>query len=430
MIVWTAMCTGLLACDTESNTENPDQHYFVRYYGGNGNQYGVDMVAMSDGSFVLLGTDAEREFASNVYLLRVDAEGNVLWETTYGEGEVWTPKDIEPTIDGNLIIAADYKSGVGANNQITLLKFSPDGNFIAKGTYGTPGNENTRSVTPLSDGGFIISGTTDSTQTWNLPGETELDPGDVFNLRVDANLIPYPKNDWGPAYHGFAGDNMDVSVKIFERPGGQFYVFGFTNSSLGGDLNPDEKFGLFYFSRNESGGVSTPWYPGNFIPEHDTEINYVQLISQNLGGGYLVIGTSQSSTGISEIFLARLRQSLTFSGPRTNEASFYETIPLGRNRNIRGVSGALSVSGEVGFLILGNEVRSTTGATNFWLSKVDQTGQELWSTTFGSEAEDDTGAAVLELSDGKIAILGTMGLADNQSKMAFIKVNRDGKLLK
>ena len=83
----------------------------------------------------------------------------------------------------------------------------------------------------------------------------------------------------------------------------------------------------------------------------------------------------------------------------------------------------------MGFLILANEVRST-GATNSWLTKVDQTGDPLWSATFGSEAEDDTGAAVIELPDGKIAILATMGLADNQFKMALIKVNREGKLLK
>jgi hypothetical protein len=54
----------------------------------------------------------------------------------------------------------------------------------------------------------------------------------------------------------------------------------------------------------------------------------------------------------------------------------------------------------------------------------------LWSTTLGSEDEDDTAAAVAELPDGKIVILGTMGLTDNQFKMAFIKVNRTGQFLK
>jgi hypothetical protein len=90
---------------------------------------------------------------------------------------------------------------------------------------------------------------------------------------------------------------------------------------------------------------------------------------------------------------------------------------------------ANSIIGGSGYLILGNEVRGT-GAVNFWLSKIDQSGIILWSSTFGSEGEDDFAAAVHELPDGKIAILGTMGLADNQSKMALIKVNPQGALLK
>jgi hypothetical protein len=39
-------------------------------------------------------------------------------------------------------------------------------------------------------------------------------------------------------------------------------------------------------------------------------------------------------------------------------------------------------------------------------------------------------AAVTELPDGKVVVLGTMGLADNQFKIAFIKLNRSGQLLK
>jgi hypothetical protein len=127
------------------------------------------------------------------------------------------------------------------------------------------------------------------------------------------------------------------------------------------------------------------------------------------------------------MFVARMRSSLSFTNPLQNDATFYNTIPLGRN--IRGVSASTCVVGEQGFLLLGNEVRGI-GTTNFWLTKIDQSGRVLWSTTFGSEAKDDMAAAVTELPDGKVVVLGTMGLADNQFKIAFIKLNRSGQLLK
>lgn len=428
LILWTACCSALLACDTASNTENPDLYYFVRYYGENGNQYGADMLAMNDGSFILLGTDAEDPFDTDVYLLRVDALGEVIWEIRHGGlGEIWTAKDVELAADGNLVVLSDYKRDVTSDVDIRLLKFSPEGTLIATGAYRTEstGNELSRTVTPLSDGGFIISGMTDSTSTIFLTGETDPDLGDAYDIRVDQNLVRFSRNAWDP-YNGF-GSNIDVAVKAFERPGDTFYVFGQSDSQLAGDLNMDERLGLLYFSRDSRYTVEKVWYPGNVVSANNTEINHVRELPSALGGGFLVVGTSQTNTGLSAIFMGRMRPTLTFKNPLQGEASFYNTISLGRN--IRGAAGAPSVSGELGFLILGNEVR-TTGFTNFWLSKVDQTGQPLWSTTFGSEDKDDRGAAVMELPDGKIVILATMGLADNQSKMAFVKVNRDGKLLK
>ena len=111
-----------------------------------------------------------------------------------------------------------------------------------------------------------------------------------------------------------------------------------------------------------------------------------------LGGGYLVIGTSTDALGVSEIFVARMRPTLTFSS-QENDAPLYRTLSYGRN--IRGVSAAPSLTGEFGYLIIGNEVRST--GTNIWLSKINQNGNVLWSTTLGSEAENDYGAAVAQL---------------------------------
>ena len=215
LIMWMALWTGLFACDTASNIENPDLHYFVRYYGGDGNQYGADMLALSDGTFILLGTDAEDAFDTDVYLLRVDAEGKIIWEIRHGGiGETWTAKDVELAADGNLIVLADYKLDVGSNVDIRLLKFSPGGDLIATGAYSTlgPGNELSRTVTPLADGGFIISGMTDSTSTIFLSGETDPDLGDAYDIRVDQNLVRLSRSEWDP-YNGF-GSNTDVAVRF------------------------------------------------------------------------------------------------------------------------------------------------------------------------------------------------------------------------
>lgn len=412
---------GGQSCDTEKNVEDPDQHFFVKYYGSDGDQHGVDMQALSDGSFLLLGNYSSSNFDTDVYLLRVSADGEVMWEKRFMPGNS-NAKDLEPTADGNFVVLSDYQANLDDSTELKLLKISPEGTPLDSVIFGTPANDYGRSVTLLDDGGFIVTGTTEFTATYTLANSPDPDLGDIFNYRFDQNLNVDPQ--WGPVYHGF-GSHLDVAVKTIERPGG-FYVFGFTNSVITGDLNPNERKGLFYFERQSSGTTGDVFYPGNVVNVNDTEIQYVEEVPPALGTGFLIIGTSQNNVGISEIFLARLRSSLTFKNLQ-NDATLYNTVSL--QRNIRGVAAASSVVGETGYLVLGNEIRGSN-FSNIWISKIDQGGGVRWSSTFGSEAQNDTGAAVVQLPDGKIVILGTMELADNQSKMALIKLNAQGQLLK
>src|SRR5687767_4118459 len=106
-----SVCLVFSACDTESNTEDPDLNYFVKYYGSDGDQYGVDMALLTDGSMLLLGNYAQSDFDQDIYLVRVDERGDILWESRIGgdpaANNIWEAKDIEPTNDGNFIVLAD-----------------------------------------------------------------------------------------------------------------------------------------------------------------------------------------------------------------------------------------------------------------------------------------------------------------------------------
>ena len=432
LILWMLFFFGFLACDTANNIEHPDTHYFVKYYGGDGNQQGVDLLALGDGSFLLLGNYSESAFDTDVYLVRVDAQGEVIWEKRFGRellNNKMNARDLEPTNDGNFIVLSDFQSTDNLM-QVKLRKISADGTLLDSADFGTPADDFSRTATLISDGGFIVSGVTDSTDQWSAADQGQ-DPGNTFSYRLDQNLDRFPVNDWSPVIRGFGsqeGAQLDVAIRTVQRADTVFYVFGYTNSVIAGDKNPNGRLGLYYFNRGRSGSVGTVAYPGNIVNVDDTEINFVQPVDLSIGGGFLIIGTSQNTLGISEIFVARVRGTLVFEDPLKNDATLYKTISVG-GRNIRGVSATSATAGAAGFIILGNEVRSI-GPTNIWVSKIDQSGIVQWSSTFGSEAEEDFAAAVAELPDGKIVILGTMGLADNQSKMAFIKVNPTGQLLK
>ena len=428
-----AVLVSVTGCDTERNTEDPDISYFMKYYGGDGNQYGVDMVVLDDGSFLLLGNFEEATFNTDLYLLRVNAEGDLIWDLRIGEEEevIWKAKDIEPTPAGDFVVLAEYQVDVGEQTDLVVFRVSADGAVLkTSGPFGTIANDYARSITPVDDGSFIVSGTTELTGDYGNPSVPNPDVGDFFNFRLDADLNLWPETDWGPSISGFGG-RQDVAVKaipfLYNPPGSPdgpktyFYVFGHSKSVL----FDSERMGLFYFLRADHGGESANFYPGRHPA--DTQINFVLQAAPQFGGGFVVVGTTQDNFGNSSIFAARLASSLTFQDFNRDVPSFYGSLLLGRNT--RGVAAANSVAGEPGFLIVGDELRGT-GASNIWLSKIDQSGAVMWSTTIGSQAENDMAAAVHELPDGRIVIFGTMGLANKHAKMALIKVNRRGRFLK
>jgi hypothetical protein len=83
-----------------------------------------------------------------------------------------------------------------------------------------------------------------------------------------------------------------------------------------------------------------------------------------------------------------------------------------------------------GYFALSN-IFNSAGTSDMILIKLDVTLQEVWKNpvTFGGDG-DDTAAAVAELSDGHIMVLGTMNLGNppEQFKIALMKLNSAGQL--
>jgi len=109
------------------------------------------------------------------------------WIKSFGGSE-----NIEPDPSG--------RSGTGLYWDVYLLKVDPDGNLIWESTWGErsdesgPYNEKARSVTEVADGGFIITGTTDHTET--IVSGTEEDS--LLLLRVDESGAPI----WRKSFSG------------------------------------------------------------------------------------------------------------------------------------------------------------------------------------------------------------------------------------
>jgi hypothetical protein len=405
----------LTCCDTDNNVENPSHKYFVKYYGGDGNQAGVDMITKDDGDILLLGNWAPDNDESRIYLVDVNAEGVIQWERKLGTSQD-RARDIERTNDGNYIILSDV--GPASATDIKLIRITPDGNKIDSVVYGSPGIENARTVTQLTDNGFIVTGATEYDTTNVLNPGNEDDLSDIFHYRCNQNLV-FNRFNW---YEQYGPGTLDFGTKVIQNKSDQFYVFGTSNQIHPG--NPQGNLNMVYYSVGGGGIIQNVSFLGDF--DNDTESSFVMQVPDALGGGLFIAGTESTSAGAMNLHVTKLRTPLVFSP--SNDELFDTSIPIG-SKKLSPVAGAASVHDIQGYLLVANELQED-GTTNIWITKIRQSdGGVLWSSTYGTDEKNDSAAAVQQLQDGTILVLGTGGLVNNQSKMVLMKLNFSGQLM-
>jgi hypothetical protein len=98
----------------------------------------------------------------DIFLIKTDANGNIIWAKTYGGTDYDYVYSVQQTSDGGYIVAG-YTASFGAGDwNIFLIKTDAKGNIQWAKTYGETDNldRGIPSVQQTSDGGYILAGTT------------------------------------------------------------------------------------------------------------------------------------------------------------------------------------------------------------------------------------------------------------------------------
>jgi len=112
----------------------------------------------SDGGFVLVGMTT-RAGGRDAYLVKTNPQCDVVWERTFGEGNLDIVSSVHQTIDEGYILAGLRSSGEG--NFMYMGKTDRDGNLIWERTFGGTPCDEARSVQQTTDGGYILAGHAD-----------------------------------------------------------------------------------------------------------------------------------------------------------------------------------------------------------------------------------------------------------------------------
>ncbi len=148
-------------------------------YGGNKYDYAWSIQQTSDGGYIVAGsTYTFGAGESDIWVLKLDSNGNVSWQRTYGGNDYDYAWSIQQTSDGGYIVTGSTESFGAGGTDVWVLKLDGNGNVSWQKTYGGNDYDYAYSIQQTLDGGYTVAGSTRSFGS---------DPTSVYVLKLDSN---------------------------------------------------------------------------------------------------------------------------------------------------------------------------------------------------------------------------------------------------
>jgi len=166
----------------------------------------------SDDGFIIAGFATEFGYGDQVYLVKTDADGNLVWDTTYGGTHQDYARAVQQTADGGYIVAGyTYSFGAG-DADIWLVRTNSAGDTLWEMRYNGTGNgdDNANALVVDSAGNVFVTG------------------GSMGPVQTDYATIKYNFSgniEWVSRYNG-PDDDIDEGFDIVLDHMGNVYVAG------------------------------------------------------------------------------------------------------------------------------------------------------------------------------------------------------------
>lgn len=194
-----------------------------RSFGATGKSEVRALQALDDDGLLLAG-HLDGRSKGDLWIARLDAQGETRWEKHHGREEFATLAACVATPDGRFAIAGNTgKKAPGGSGDVYVALFDAQGGLLWKKFFGEKDWEEALALAPTPDGGFAIAGLTKSKGA----GET-----DCWLIRVGRDGARL----WDKTY---GGKNADLAAAVCLTPSdGGFLLAGRTLSHRSGARTP------------------------------------------------------------------------------------------------------------------------------------------------------------------------------------------------
>ncbi|MDD2891066.1 MAG: T9SS type A sorting domain-containing protein [bacterium] len=338
---------------------------WIKAFGGSGNETGYCVQQTKDDGYIILGrTTSFGAGKSDVWLVKVDNNGDTLWTKAFGDTTWEAGYFIEELQDSGFIIT-------GIDDSVFLIRTNSAGNTLWTKTYkNTIAGAQGQCVHQTNDGGFIL---------------------------VDENAWLIRTN--------FSGDT--IWTKTYERNGYDISSFVAQQTFDRGfiimaNIQSGDEYNVIIFKTDSLG--DTMW-----TKTYDNVKGYWG--EQTSDSGFIITGyTSSFGSGGTDVYLIRTDKN----------GNKQWSKPFGGYADDKGNS--VQQTFDSGFIITGSTESYGVGGLDIWVIKADKDGKKMWDKTFGGTGTSfEVGYFVRQVKDSGFIVVGE----DNNWDVELIKMGKE-----
>jgi hypothetical protein len=247
-----------------------------RSFGGSAVDRAYSLIQTTDGGYAVAGfTRSYGAGGADFWLIKLDRQGNKVWDKTFGGSKYEWAYSLIQTADGGYAVAGVTQSYGAGKEDFWVIKLDSSGDKLWDRTFGGSKNDEAYSLIQTADGGYAVAGVTD------YAGVGSLMYGNFWVIKLDSR----GNKLWDKT---FGGSNYDYAESLIQTADGGYAVAGYTRSYGAGD-------GDFWVIKLDSRGNKL-WDKAFGGSKFDKAYSLIQTAD----GGYAVAGRTYSFPGASD----------------------------------------------------------------------------------------------------------------------------------
>ncbi|HLG34155.1 MAG TPA: T9SS type A sorting domain-containing protein [Bacteroidia bacterium] len=330
-------------------TDNLGNMLWSKAFGNQYDDHGYSILETNDNGYIIAGYN--RTIFSNdfhVYVIKTDVNGDTLWTKNYGDNTSWPDygNSIRQTLDNGYIISGSWNDSLTASSEVYLLKSDSSGNVLWSKTYGSTGNEWGYYAEQTNDSGYIVAGITNSFGIGRK--------GYLIKTNATGDTL------WTKIYYGVndsIGDNSRSFNSVHQTSDGGYIVSGYTHNSA-------SNRNAFLLKTDDNGNIT--WYKsfggsgydeGEYAVETDDNgfVFAGCLLSFSSFGGIYLIKVNGNGSGCNEINSSTIALSTTTQVTNVSTSVFAtNTIVTTAATTVTAVDTVVTLCSSVGVIEINN----------------------------------------------------------------------------